>query len=477
VAGAQFSSVADVGYGLQNDPGALRCLLRIEMVDISTVTASSFVRLYGVDIEMLKQASNLNGLNIEIYAGFWPGLPLASEEAVYAGSIYCGTIFQAFGNWQDEDMTLDLLIYPGKQQQQSSTSSQGGGFSGSSSSPSSQRLLARQSKVGNLRPLPQRRRATARPLEGDGGGGGFAGLGGDIGSALSTIASSFGAGAGWGSTPGNIIHNWLPGETLSNAIRKTLTQAFPWCTIDIGIADLLTNTGAQDSGFYSSLEQFAAFAKQTSLSMMSGTQGAAGTMSSLVGAMAKGSGNAGLQSLADALSAASKNSPGSDDYHGIHTFIRCQRVIVTDNNPVNGIHVGPTLRFEELIGQPTWLQSNVITFRVPMRSDIYPSLTVTLPPETLEFVTPNTEQIPGMRPTLAVNFANQPVFLKQVTAIGDSRHPDGSSWSLQCVGIVTSAAVKAAQYPDSSVPGGTPPNPAPDDTTQQRLQRRAVRRY
>jgi hypothetical protein len=483
VAGAQFSSVADVGYGLQNDPGALRCMLRIEMTSLAAVNPNSFVRLYGVDIEMLKQASNLTGLNIEVYAGFWPGLPLATEETPYAGAIYCGKIWQAFGNWQDEDMTLDMLLSAGNDAQ-----GPGGAPSDDNSSeyspsplnsPSAPSMLARQRRVGYLRPEPGRRRASTTPLDGTGGGG-LGSLGSDIGSATSAIASSFAAGTGWGSTPANIIHNWQPGDMLSNAIRKTLTQAFPWCTIDIGIADLLKNPGAQDSGFYNSLEQFAAFAKQTSLSLMSGTQGAAGTMSSLVGAMAAGSGNDGLQTLADALKAAGKNSSGSDTYQGIHTFVRCQRIIVTDGNPINGIHPGPTLKFEELIGQPTWLNTNTITFRTPMRADIYPPLTVTLPPDTLEFVAPSLEIAPGIVKSLNVNFANQPVTLNQVTIIGDSRHPDGSSWSLQCTGLVTNSAMLANTMvslpnPLTGAPGASPPPtgaypPSP-------MLRRPVRRY
>jgi hypothetical protein len=485
VAGAQFSSVADVGYGLQNDPGALRCMLRIEMVSLATVNPNSFVRLYGVDIEMLKQASNLNGLNIEVYAGFWPGLPLATEEAPYAGAIYCGKIWQAFGNWQDEDMTLDMLLSAGNDAKGGAdgTGSSAPASSDSSFSPSPMRLRNRQRGVGYLRPTPGRRRVATTPLDGDGGGvGGILGsiAGGDIGSAISAIASSFATGTGWGSTPANIIHNWQPGDMLSNALRQTLTKAFPWCTIDIGIADLLKNPGAKDSGFYNSLEQFAAFAKQTSLSLMSGTQGAAGTMSSLVGAMAQGSGNSTLQSLAGALGAAGKNSPGSDTYQGIQTFVRCQRIIVTDGNPINGIHQGPTLKFEELIGQPTWLQTNTITFRTPMRADIYPPLTVTLPPDTLETVAPSLEIAPGMVKSLNVNFANQPVTLNQVTIIGDSRHPDGSSWSLQCTGLVTNSAMLANSIvslpnPLTGAPGASPPPtgefpPSP-------ILRRPVRRY
>ncbi len=480
VAGAQFCSVANVGNGMVNDPGALRCVMRIEMMGSAAATANSFVRLYGVDIEMLKQASNLNGLPIQIYAGFWPGLPLATEEAPYAGALYCGTIHMAFGNWQDEDMTLDFLIMPGdatsagsgSSNPQDTKSSDAGGGSFGGGAPTPTRLLRRQRNVGVL-PTPGRRRIGVQPLEGDGGGGGLSGIISGVESAISTLASTFGAGSGWGSMPANLIHDWQPGELMSNAIRKTLTKAFPWCTIDINIASLLTNPGAHDSGFYSSLEQFAGFAKQTSLSLMSGTNGVVGTMSSVIGGMAAASGNSDMQALAKAVASAAGNSKSSDNYPGIHTFIKCQRIIVTD---YTSPEKGPTLKFEELIGQPTWLQTDTITFRVPMRADIYPPLIVTLPPDTLEFVERNWQQTAGEVHTLAVNFANQPIGLTQVTAIGDSRHPDGGSWALTCVGNIANAALANAAQPATN-DQGTPNLGGGVSQSPQRLLRRPVRRY
>ena len=74
-------------------------------------------------------------------------------------------------------------------------------------------------------------------------------------------------------------------------------------------------------------------------------------------------------------------------------------------------------------------------------------------------------------------FANQPVTLQQVTAIGDSRHPDGSSWSLQCTGLVTNSAMMANSVAGSVI---TPAiqmglGQAPSLTPPER--RRAVRRY
>jgi len=480
VKGAQFSTVADLGDGLgqRNDPGALQLIMKIEMVSVSAVTPNSFIRFYGVDINMLKQASNLTGLPIEIYAGFWPSLPLATEEAPYAGAIYCGQIWQAFGNWQETDMTLDLLLNVGN------TAGVGGeqvgpqlpaptGGPGPAPQGQSARLRDRQIKLGTMRPWTQLRgvRNIRRPSTRD--------LGSDIGSALSSIASTFGVGAGWGSTPANLIHNWQPNELLSNSIRRTLTQAFPQSTIDISIASVLKNVGAQDSGFYQSLEQFMGFARQTSLSQMSGTKGAVGTVSGLVGAMAKGSGDKGLQTLADALKTAGANStmPGSDKYQGIHAFVKCARIIVTD---YTSVYKGPTLKFEELIGQPTWLQSNVITFRTPMRSDIYPPVTVILPPDTLEFVTPTDEIARGTVKSLNVNFANQPVNLQQVTAVGDSRNPDGGSWSLQCTGTVTNAAFEAQLLSNPLGVTGEQLGFTPFETTtpqSQRYRLRAVQRY
>jgi hypothetical protein len=109
VSGAQFSSVA-LG---QNDPGALRCIIYIERVGENEGTSQSFIRLYGVSLAMLNQASQLAGKGIKVHGGMFPGLPLATEQSAHSGLLLQGQIQAGFGNWQGTDMTLDLLLSVG----------------------------------------------------------------------------------------------------------------------------------------------------------------------------------------------------------------------------------------------------------------------------------------------------------------------------------------------------------------------------
>lgn len=69
---------------------------------------NSFVRIWGISLQDIGQASNLNNQNIVIYGGMAKGLPLAipSQQGVLAA----GIISQAFGNWLGTDQTLDLIL-------------------------------------------------------------------------------------------------------------------------------------------------------------------------------------------------------------------------------------------------------------------------------------------------------------------------------------------------------------------------------
>ena len=90
------------------DPGALRVELDIPVTTFDTVIGSGNARVWGVSIQDIGQASDLNMKNIIVSAGMKQGLPLANPAQ--SGVIVQGIILQAFGNWQDTNMTLDLQI-------------------------------------------------------------------------------------------------------------------------------------------------------------------------------------------------------------------------------------------------------------------------------------------------------------------------------------------------------------------------------
>ena len=72
---------------------------------------SSFIRIWGISLQEISQANNLVGKNISVSAGMQAGLPLSNPK--FAGLLFTGRIYQAFGNWVNTEMTLDLYFIAG----------------------------------------------------------------------------------------------------------------------------------------------------------------------------------------------------------------------------------------------------------------------------------------------------------------------------------------------------------------------------
>jgi hypothetical protein len=83
------------GLGQPNDPGG------------------SVITIEGISVAQLYQAPQYIGLTFTLKAGMGKGLPLANPAQ--AGLIMTGTVFQSFGNWVEDEMTLDLVVYGGNQ--------------------------------------------------------------------------------------------------------------------------------------------------------------------------------------------------------------------------------------------------------------------------------------------------------------------------------------------------------------------------
>lgn len=92
-------------------PGALNIEFDFPVVPFNTPQGQQYVRIWGVGLGMLGQAANLNGANLNLSAGMQKGLPLANPAQ--AGLILQGTVFQAFGNWEGTNQSIDLICNPG----------------------------------------------------------------------------------------------------------------------------------------------------------------------------------------------------------------------------------------------------------------------------------------------------------------------------------------------------------------------------
>ena len=92
------------------DPGNLLVEMDIPVGDKKIAMDGAMVRVWGIGLDTIMQAKNLNNQTIKVYGGMMPGLPLATAQAPEAGLLVSGTIYPAFGNWIGTEMTLDLII-------------------------------------------------------------------------------------------------------------------------------------------------------------------------------------------------------------------------------------------------------------------------------------------------------------------------------------------------------------------------------
>jgi hypothetical protein len=91
-------------------PGALNIELDIPVIEFATPRGAAHLKVWGVGLKQIGQSSDLNGKDISITAGMAKGLPLANPAQ--AGLVMEGTIFQAYGNWEGTNQSLEFVLYP-----------------------------------------------------------------------------------------------------------------------------------------------------------------------------------------------------------------------------------------------------------------------------------------------------------------------------------------------------------------------------
>jgi hypothetical protein len=205
------------------NPGALpstiggnnRAALRLECdlpitVQHEPIQSNGFLKISGVSLAEIGQASNLTGLNIAVYGGMSQGLPLAKPQQ--AGLLALGQIQRAYGNWIGNDQTLNIYLMDGGS---SSSSNQTTGNPATSSTP----------------PVPSTN-----------------------------------------SRPANIVFRWSQGQSLMDAIVQCLAVPFPQYAVSGAInPNLVWASGSDAVGYFETLHQFAAWVHQASTHMIGGS--------------------------------------------------------------------------------------------------------------------------------------------------------------------------------------------------------------
>jgi len=92
-------------------PGALNVEIDAPVVSLDVIAGAAMLKIWGVSVEDIGSGFNFNNRLIQVRAGMQAGLPLANPKQ--SGLIFSGYIYQAFGNWQGTNMTLDFVVHPG----------------------------------------------------------------------------------------------------------------------------------------------------------------------------------------------------------------------------------------------------------------------------------------------------------------------------------------------------------------------------
>lgn len=102
-----FSTLKNDG---SHNPNALQIEFDLPVAGFHDPAGSNntYIRLSGIPLDLMSQARDLNGAAVELQAGMSKGLPLVNPEQ--RGLILSGGVLQAFGNWQGENMTLDIVV-------------------------------------------------------------------------------------------------------------------------------------------------------------------------------------------------------------------------------------------------------------------------------------------------------------------------------------------------------------------------------
>ena len=177
----------------------------------------------------------------------------------------------------------------------------------------------------------------------------------------------------------NVIHNWPKNSPLSTSLMNTIKTAFPSLTPVIKISQSLVLPYV-DTGFYSTIGQYASYIHDISKSIM--------------------------------------NSP---TYAGVQMFVKQNMLHITDFTQKG---TAKQVQPQDLVGQPIWTGTNTIQFKTVMRGDFSISDSVTLP-KSFATLTGSPGTNVG---SSASNIIQGSFTIQRMRHTGTFRQPDWASW-------------------------------------------------
>lgn len=92
------------------DPAAPNVEFDMPVLPYDTPAGGQSITIEGVSLQQISQAQQLVGMNVTVKGGMKAGLPLANPNQ--AGTLVVGQLFQAWGNWEGTEMSLDMVLLP-----------------------------------------------------------------------------------------------------------------------------------------------------------------------------------------------------------------------------------------------------------------------------------------------------------------------------------------------------------------------------
>lgn len=92
------------------NPGALNVDFDMPIFPAGSQNSAVTISIEGISLQDLNQAQNFAGMQLTIKGGMGKGLPLVNPAQ--AGVLFTGEIYQAFGNWEGTEQTLDFVVFP-----------------------------------------------------------------------------------------------------------------------------------------------------------------------------------------------------------------------------------------------------------------------------------------------------------------------------------------------------------------------------
>ena len=191
--------------------------------------------------------------------------------------------------------------------------------------------------------------------------------------------------------PINLTLNWQSGTKLAEALKSSLSTAFPGLKQDIQISDkLVQNYDEVDAK--ATLTEFSSWLQQKTAALLGGNYG-------------------GVQVVVDQDTIRVFDA----------TARRTSDKLKSPNNPL-------LINFWDLIGQPTWIESLTIQFKCPMRGDLVIGDYVKLPTGVLTTTTQASQiGIQGSKFKDRTSFTGA-FMVQQVRYVGNFRQADAASW-------------------------------------------------